>query len=63
MEQYASGLDELLDGDLVDALDDNLGQKAEDNHKEKFRYTYPFLVGQTPFGVILRSYTVYRVEC
>lgn len=30
-------LETMLDGELVDALDDTIGQKIEDNHREKTR--------------------------
>lgn len=37
MEHYIRDLEGMLDGDLVNALDDNLGQQIQDNYKEKVR--------------------------
>lgn len=37
MEQHMAELETMLDGELVDALDDTIGQKIEENHREKTR--------------------------
>lgn len=50
MEKYICELEAVLDGDLVDALDDNLGQKMEDNHKEKVRCSSHTLGIKLKFG-------------
>lgn len=37
MEEHVAELETLLDAELVDALDDTIGEKIEDNHREKTR--------------------------
>ena len=37
MEQYVAELEARLDGELVDALDDSIGQKVQENKEEKSR--------------------------
>lgn len=37
MEEYIAELETRLDGELVDALDDAIGQKMEENQQEKTR--------------------------
>lgn len=37
MEEHVAELETLLDAELVDALDDTIGEKIEDNQREKTR--------------------------
>lgn len=37
MEKHISELEARMDGELVDALDDSISQKIEDNSREKTR--------------------------
>lgn len=38
MAEYLSELETILDGELVDALDDSVGQKMKVNQEERARY-------------------------
>lgn len=40
MEEYIVELETRLDGELVDALDDAIGQKMEENKQEKIRWAF-----------------------
>lgn len=37
IEEHVAELETLLDAELVDALDDTIGEKIEDNQREKTR--------------------------